>query len=202
MNKHCIGCQREISWGDNACPFCGASQSYIKYHFKSVVLVIIVLGALGYGGKTLFDLALAKSEQKITEQSQQELTQAKQSIAEKQTLITDLKKQLADATQKIEEFEKQKSANASQAQAASASLKQQLDATQKELEKQQGRAGWLGRENTRLKNEMNTLQQKLVQATTQSANNSVPLPASSTIQPALPAKKDPEGDKNRGDGNN
>jgi hypothetical protein len=163
MSKHCRGCNREISWGSYACPFCGAGSNPIRYYLPHLgVLAVVVATATGLSRVYIEHTAETIQQQAETEWKAQlkSVQETNQSLKQQ---LTQLKNELAIAQQEVEQLKSQQADSIGDAEARNTALKQQLSELQQEAERQKGRANWLGKENTRLKSELEQLKQQLVE---------------------------------------
>ncbi|WP_144391579.1 hypothetical protein [Pleionea sediminis] len=196
MQKKCIGCKREISWGNSSCPFCGAAQSRLRHYGSSLALAIIVLAALGWVSHKSFQSLLEQSKQQLLENNQQQVTAANERIQALVNQIAELESQLKSAQQNNQQLKENQSAKSDERQSEIQTLKSQLASAQKETEKQEGRASWLGRENNRLKSELNSLKSELAALKTsnesQSSNSQSLLPADPPTVETTPESSDDE----------
>ncbi len=164
MQKQCIGCQREISWGHNECPFCGASQSRLKY-YRPQLLILLLLTAVGFwAGRYIHQQALTTAKLSIAEENQAIIQQNESQIQSLNAVLKEKEGELAILRTELNQLKENQSSNASETQNQLNDLRNQLTSAKAEAEKQQGRADWLGRENVRLKQEVEQLKQSLAEA--------------------------------------
>lgn len=168
MQKQCIGCQREISWGQNECPFCGASQSRLKYYRPQLLILLLLIAAGLWGGRTVYQQALASAQQSMAEENQAIIQQNESQIQSLQTALAEKESELTTLQTELNQLKESQSSSASETQSQLKELRTQLTSAKAEVEKQQGRANWLGKENIRLKSEIDQLKLSLVEAEKQS----------------------------------
>ncbi len=175
MTKNrCIGCKRDIASGHKNCPFCGASQSFVRYHMKGGVFLLLAMAALVFGGYQYVESFIKQTKANIAKQAQTEKRATKEKIQQLKVMLEKTKQELELANQTLLQIEEQKSTTSSQANQVVSQLKKQLVTAEEVAKKQEGRASWLGRENTRLKAELKTLKDK-VSAIGATANSKSPL---------------------------
>lgn len=184
MNKQCIGCKREISTSHSECPICGAPQSFIRYYRSSILFFILVsltalFSAHWYIGKIQESSEL--ENQKIVEQKNLEATQKISSLEQE---LNQAKEDLAQANTQVQQLQTQQSDQSSQTNTQVNQLKQQLGQAQANEKRQSDRAGWLSRENQRLKNEIETLKAASISST------QVPTSNTQTTDTTEPAQTD------------
>jgi len=161
MAKQCIGCKREISTGILICPFCGANQSFFQYYLKSFVLFLLIVISAIIAGYYLVNQSVAQAKLELEQSHERQLNQAEEKIQRLETALLDSQKQLRAAQLEIQTSLENQTANADQAGALEAELNQKLKNAQADAKRQQDRAGWLSRENAKLKTEIETLKQQL-----------------------------------------
>ncbi|WMS87927.1 hypothetical protein [Pleionea litopenaei] len=181
MASHCRGCQREISWGNKDCPFCGQSNSSISGFLKFISLLTLFLfisGSLGYGYAEWQKKHYQEEIKSSYDRQIQELSQANQATENKNQELIEERSSLLTQVDKLKSAQSS-SNNASDEQIAN--LKQQLDNAEQEAKRQEGRASWLGKENQRYKDELeslklqvNNLQQQLKAASSQPSTLNIP----------------------------
>ncbi len=164
MQKQCIGCQREISWGDNECPFCGASQSRLKYYRPQLLLLLLLIAVGLLGGRYIHQQALASAEQSMAENNHAIIQKNESQIQALQTALKDKESELTNLRTELNQLRDSQSSSASETESQLNELRNQLTSAKAEAEKQLGRANWLGKENVRLKSEIDQLKQALVEA--------------------------------------
>ncbi|MEE4244576.1 MAG: hypothetical protein V2I33_04150 [Kangiellaceae bacterium] len=175
MAKHCSGCKREISWGNKDCPFCGSSHSSVFNSIK--VLVVPAVVAMSSAAATYWyseQLNNQKSEALATE-----LQQVKQQLIDQEVK---LQKEIDTLNEEVAAANEAKRTNSSALAEQNKLLQQQLEASSQEIAKQKGRAGWLGRENRRLSNELTALKR---------ANESLTAKVNKTNQTAAQTTQSP-----------
>ena len=171
MKKQCIGCKREISKGQSDCPICGSPQSFIRYH-RPLILTFILISATALG---LSQWYISKSIQSAELEKQQLVaTETLKLTKETERLKNELqnaKRDLASASQQLSQFETQQSAKTTEASQLAGQLKTQLAQSQANEKKQSDRAGWLNRENRRLKAEIESLKSSQLESIANNTNN-------------------------------
>jgi chromosome segregation ATPase len=170
MQKKCINCKREIEAKQKQCYLCGAEQSYFKRFSKNLLLLALILIAAGTLAKHYHQAALIKAEQQSQAAVSSQLEQLNSKIQSLEKSLTTSQQQLIDKQGKLSELEAQQSASASQTDQVSQALEQQLATTKASEKKQRDRASWLGRENVRLKAELEQLQQSIKQSQQQASS--------------------------------
>ena len=161
MKKHCIGCKRELSPGLQECPICGAPQSYLRYYRKSVILLLLLVGGAAWAANWQLEKSAEKARIIMANEVEAKTNDAQNKISELETLLEQTNKELTTANQKIADIETQQTASSSQASNQLAEFKQKMEQAEKRAKTQQDRAGWLSRENNRLKGEIKALNEKL-----------------------------------------
>lgn len=156
MIKKCRACKREIAKDQKSCYICGAQQSFIGYHQKTALVVLVLVASCAAAGywyldKNIQEIKLAKVQasesqsetiQLKIEQLENQLLQSNQKILDSETNLTivnqqnsELKTQLEQALQKITEAENKA-----------------IEAEKK--------SGWVLKLNRQLKEEINALSAK------------------------------------------
>jgi len=179
MARHCISCKREISKAQKECYICGASQSYLSFHKKTLVVFLILVSAsavLGY----------QYSEHRALEKAQNEadlLDAQSKSFAKK---LASLELQLAKALQKAADTQETlntTSTNATNANDAITQANLKVKEAEQKTTKAEGRANWLNKENRRFKAEIKSLTDKLSEANQRATvSNSAQLNAASKVE--------------------
>jgi len=154
MKKRCIGCKREIPWGQQDCPFCGAPQGFLRYHSRSIIVLLLVIAASGWGGYQLTQQLNQKAATDMARQIEIQTSAANEKVAQLQAELKTVNQKLQLSEEKLKQASEKVSASSSRNDEQIAELQQKLAAAEKEAKSQQGRAGWLGRENVRLKAEL------------------------------------------------
>lgn len=197
MSKHCTGCKREISWGQKDCPFCGTSQSRIRQFLPYLTAVAVILGAAFWFGTLFLDQSISKIREQVQHEMSTQLEAERETIQNLNQQVADLRQQLAASDSELIKLKSQQSSSINEAQAENESLKNQLQTAQQEAERQKGRANWLGRENVKLKDEVDSLKQQLTELQQRQSQSLVP-----QISPPLSTTKedDPQSSENLDDG--
>lgn len=171
MKKQCIGCKREISKGQPNCPICGAPQSFIRHH-RPLILMFILISATALG---LSQWYINKSIQSAEREKQQlvetETLKLAQETERLKNELQNTKQELASTSQQLSQFETQQSAKTTEASELAKQLKTQLAQSQANAKKQSDRAGWLNRENRRLKAEIESLKSSQLESIANNTNN-------------------------------
>lgn len=187
MAKQCISCKREISKGLQECPLCGAPQSYFKLYFKSISITLVISSAIVFYGFKLHHESNQTLSAEIEQKLESQLSLNKNEIEDLKSKLEATLTQLAQASQAIEQNQSQQSADVNQANQLVEQLRSKLNESENELKRQSDRAGWLSRENARLKTQIKQLNEQV--ASLNSARN--------TTQPAT-NQTNPQEDINSG----
>jgi TolA-binding protein len=161
MNKHCKGCKREITWGGKDCPFCGTGQNIVRYYLPHLVTLLFLASLATWVAYSYIEQTTEQIRQNVTEQLQTQIKAEQQQSENLKKQITQLQNELRSTQQQLSEFQTQQSNNFEDAEAKRQALQQQLEEAQQEAERQKGRANWLGKENLRLKTELESLKQHI-----------------------------------------
>ncbi len=163
MAKRCISCKRDLAKGQKTCFVCGSSQNIISYYFSSgvfILSVMLVAALISYWYVQQANKEIDNSLIKL-ELAQQQIEQAESRANLALSQLKSLQQQTAQAKNEGQEAAKQ--ALNQQAQA-------QIAAAEKKAEDAQKNVNWLSRQNTQLKQQVETLTQQLADA--QQANQS------------------------------
>ncbi|TQV87624.1 hypothetical protein [Aliikangiella coralliicola] len=157
MKNRCIGCKREIAKGQRECHICGSSQSFVRYHMKSGIIFLLLLGSLAWAAQWYINTSTKQAELKTNSLVEKKTAQANARIQQLEAMLEAVNEKLAQADEKIKQAEASVSENSSQTNKLTAQLKSKLDDAEKRAKKQEDRAGWLSRENRQLKAQIKKL---------------------------------------------
>jgi len=150
MTKHCISCKREIVANQPVCYICGSQQGFIRRHYKTALLAVLLIcltsaGSYFYVDKTIKDLETnrLKFNESINAESAKKLN--------------DLQQQLDKANEQIELAK----TSATQSSSLASDSKTKIGLAEKRAVKAQERATWLSKENRRFKAKVKELSDKL-----------------------------------------
>jgi len=175
MSKKCIGCKRELAKHETSCPACGAEQSFFKYHSTSIIALVLIAGGVGYAASRYIDNESLKIKEAVKIEYDKSLQQSQERIDALESELDSTRSQLADANEASEKLKAESSDNSNQADQVLNNLRSKLADAEAEAKKQQGRAGWLGKENARLKTELESLKNQItaLQQANESTNASI-----------------------------
>ncbi|MET1256397.1 hypothetical protein [Aliikangiella maris] len=183
--NRCISCRRNLAKNQQDCPFCGASQSFIRFHRNSLLFIIVTVGFLSWAGYEAVQLLNTEVTNKITQQFQARINADAQQIKQLEQKIDELDKQLLSTQNELSAIKENQSADSSQAQQTIVELKKQVAEANEEAKRQEGRAGWLNKENTRLKDQVNQLKS---QVSSIPQNKAIDTSVSNITQKTLPTE--------------
>ena len=171
MSKKCIGCNRELPKQATICPACGAQQSILKHHKISIIVMLLALAGLSYAATRYVDSEAVKITEAVKSELDKELYDAQAQVLELKSELDSTKSQLSKVNETLDQLKAENSTSSSQADQIQSDLRKKLSAAEAESKKQQGRAGWLGRENARLKAELESLKKQVSTLQLPSSNN-------------------------------
>jgi chromosome segregation ATPase len=161
MSKKCIGCKRELAKHETSCPACGAEQNIFKYHRTSIIVLLMIISGLGYAASRYVDSESSKIRETVKSEFDENLRSSQEKIEALSSELASTKSQLESATQNLDQLKTENNNSSNQAGQVLKDLREKLADTESELKKQQGRAGWLGRENSRIKTELDALKKQI-----------------------------------------
>lgn len=163
MSNYCIGCRRALAPDQSVCPGCGANQSYLRYHAKSIAFVMVLLSLSAWAGYTLFEQAKISIKQTAALESEAIITAANGEIDNLTLSLASANEEMAEAQAIIKQFQQKQASSNGESDRIISELRKNISNYEAELKKQEGRAGWLSKENSRMKSEINELKTQIEQ---------------------------------------
>ncbi|NVK89185.1 MAG: hypothetical protein HWE13_13705 [Gammaproteobacteria bacterium] len=167
MSRQCRGCQREIAWGSQDCPFCGTTNNQATQWFKRLGQLLGFCAVVIVAGYGLAEWRVASETAEISAQLNQQIATLNARNQQLEQQVNTQQQEMQQLKQRQDELKAAGSDTSAALTDEITTLKVSLAASEQERERQEGRASWLGKENTRLKDEVTTLQQQVATLNTQ-----------------------------------